>query len=168
MTFKEKLMTEHPDQVSGEYAGECKDCPCKYGYESETEADKPGHPCFEGEGIAQCVICWNREIPGTEPTADDNSIYQSILYTAINEFGADAQIKMMFEEMSELQHALCKHLRGKNNEDNIAEEIADVQIMLDQMIILFECEQKAKMYYSEKIKRLADNIGYKPEKEGRR
>lgn len=68
MTFKEKLQIEHPDCVGGEYAGECKDCPYKYGYESEPEAGKPGHPCFEGVGIAQCVICWNREIPGTEPT----------------------------------------------------------------------------------------------------
>lgn len=36
--------------------------------------------------------------------------------------------------------ALCKHSRGKDNREQIAEEIADVQIMLEQMMILHDCE----------------------------
>ena len=43
-------------------------------------------------------------------------------------------IHIFFEEMSELQKELCKHDRGKDNREAIAEEIADVQIMLEQMI----------------------------------
>ena len=50
---------------------------------------------------------------------------------------------MAFEEMAELQDVLCKFLRGHVDGDtlaNIAEEIADVGIMLDQMAIEFEVE----------------------------
>ena len=59
---------------------------------------------------------------------------------ALNKWGAEAQTLMVFEEMSELQKELCKHARGKNNREAIAEEIADVQIMLEQMMILHDCE----------------------------
>ena len=47
--------------------------------------------------------------------------------------GPDAQTLMAFEEMAELQKELCKHARGKHNRSAVAEEIADVQIMLEQM-----------------------------------
>ena len=53
---------------------------------------------------------------------------------ALNKWGAEAQTLMVFEEMSELQKELCKHARGKDNREAIAEEIADVQIMLEQMM----------------------------------
>lgn len=59
-------------------------------------------------------------------------INTSALYRlALDTFGPDAQTLMMFEEMSELQKELCKHARGKDNREAIAEEIADVQIMLE-------------------------------------
>ena len=62
---------------------------------------------------------------------------------ALSRYGAQAQITMVFEEMAELQDVLCKFLRGRVDGDtlaNIAEEIADVGIMLDQMAIEFEVE----------------------------
>ena len=66
---------------------------------------------------------------------------RKIFLAAINKYGALAQITMVFEEMAELQDVLCKHLRGRDvNPRHIAEEIADVGIMLDQMAILFGIE----------------------------
>lgn len=62
---------------------------------------------------------------------------------ALYHYGGQAQITMVFEEMAELQDVLCKFLRGRVDGDtcaNIAEEIADVGIMLDQMAIEFEVE----------------------------
>lgn len=56
-----------------------------------------------------------------------------VLSQAIQRYGVAAQVNMVFEEMSELQKELCKHLRGKDNLPEIAEEIADVEIMLAQM-----------------------------------
>jgi len=42
----------------------------------------------------------------------------------------DKQYIMLFEEMAELTKEISKHMRGKQNQTEIAEEIADVQIML--------------------------------------
>ena len=39
-------------------------------------------------------------------------------------------ITCLIEEMSELTQALCKHQRGRDNMDNIAEEMHDVMMML--------------------------------------
>lgn len=81
-----------------------------------------------------------------------------IFKAALDKWGADSQILMMFEEMSELQKELCKHARGADNIDHIAEEIADVQIMLEQMIILHDCGESVDDYRAQKIERLESRI----------
>lgn len=59
MTFKEKLKLEHPEKVSSIYMGGCACCPVYYNYETTK-------PCDTRR--ISCSACWNREIPGTEPT----------------------------------------------------------------------------------------------------
>lgn len=58
----------------------------------------------------------------------------------IEKFGAKNQIIVAIEELSELQKELCKYLRDKTNIRNISEEIADVEIMLEQLKLIFENE----------------------------
>ena len=53
---------------------------------------------------------------------------------ALTKFGEQKQKDMLIEEMAELMQALQKERRGL--EHNISEEIADVQIMLDQIKLL--------------------------------
>lgn len=84
-------------------------------------------------------------------------IYQK----ALHKWGGDNQTLMMFEEMSELQKELCKHARGENNTDHIAEEIADVEIMLEQMKILHGCAKKVDGWKAYKLDRLEERIGRK-------
>lgn len=79
---------------------------------------------------------------------------REVFETALKTWGADAQTTMVFEEMSELQKELCKHSRGKENAEQIAEEIADVQIMLEQMIILHNCAEAVQSYRKSKVERL--------------
>lgn len=79
---------------------------------------------------------------------------KEICLKALQKWGAGAQIAMMFEEMSELQKELCKELRGKGNIPHIAEEIADVEIMLGQMKLLYKCESKVEKEKAYKLKRL--------------
>lgn len=64
-------------------------------------------------------------------------IYQKLL----DKFG-DKQIIVAIEELSELQKELCKYLRDKYNEENLIEEIADVEIMLEQIRIYFDLDEK--------------------------
>ena len=77
---------------------------------------------------------------------------------ALSTYGAEAQTMMVMEEMSELQKELCKHARGKDNQLSIAEEIADVLIMLDQMMILHDCESIVAQYKQEKLERLEERL----------
>lgn len=84
-----------------------------------------------------------------------------VFKAAIEVFGEAAQVTMVFEEMAELQKELCKWLRGNTDAAEryrIAEEIADVEIMLDQMKILFEIDGTARTYRLEKVARLAGRV----------
>ena len=65
---------------------------------------------------------------------------------------------MAVEEMSELAKELCKYYRGRNNVEPIAEEIADVQIMLRQLVILFDCKETVDKYRQYKLERLARRV----------
>ena len=80
------------------------------------------------------------------------------LCAALGKWGADAQTVMVFEEMAELQKALCKHERGADNRDAIAEEMADVRIMLDQMELLHDCGGLCAKYREEKMDRLRRRV----------
>lgn len=63
---------------------------------------------------------------------------------AIQTYGKDAQTLMLFEEMAELQDAICKHLRGRDKTYHVCEEIADVMIMCLQMTQIYgvKCVEK--------------------------
>lgn len=80
---------------------------------------------------------------------------KAIYSAAIETWGKEAQVVMVMEEMSELQKELCKNLRGRENIEAIAEEIADVKIMLGQMERLFSIGQLVDDYKAKKLGRLA-------------
>ena len=82
----------------------------------------------------------------------------NVLDEAINAFGPMSQIIVATEEMSELQKELCKHLRGSDNKDAIAEEIANVEIMLDQLKLIFNCRYQVLDWRSKKLRRLEERI----------
>lgn len=71
-----------------------------------------------------------------------------IIKKAIETYGIDAQCLMAIEEMSELTKAICKESRARGKDNyvlvlaNLAEEIADVRIMLDQLCIIFGIDTK--------------------------
>lgn len=77
---------------------------------------------------------------------------------ALKTYGKDKQVVKMFEEMAELQKELCKNVWGADNIENIAEEIADVLILLAQMQIYFKCMDRVSAYKEYKLKRLRQRI----------
>lgn len=82
------------------------------------------------------------------------------LYRLAWERWHDLQYMMLFEEMAELTKAVSKYWRnsGQAERDQIIEEIADVQIMLDQMKQKFgylHVEEKRQI----KLKRLEAMLG---------
>lgn len=87
-------------------------------------------------------------------TEDDNAVFRLALFT----YGPRLRTLVAIEEMSELQKELVKHERGADNVPHIAEEIADVQIMLDQMTLLFDCAGAVQSLHSAKVARLAKRL----------
>jgi hypothetical protein len=78
----------------------------------------------------------------------------AIMGDAITVFGADAQQDKLLEEMAELQKEILKHRLGEDNLVHIAEEIADVEIMLEQMKMIFSCAGRVKAFRAGKLHRL--------------
>lgn len=81
-----------------------------------------------------------------------------VLQRALDTYGSTLQIAMVFEEMSELQKELCKYLRGKRSPASIAEEIADVEIMIEQMKMLFCCTDDVRNERRRKVERLKERL----------
>ena len=79
-----------------------------------------------------------------------------ILNTAIKTFGEQAQERQAVEECSELIEAICHKHRGR--EHNIPEEIADVEIMLEQLKIINNCRDEVEEIRKEKINRLFQRV----------
>ena len=81
-----------------------------------------------------------------------------ICRAALEAFGERAQMTMAIEEMSELAKELCKRCRGRDNVEAIAEEVADVEIMLQQLVMLFDCAGQVETFRRYKLERLAERI----------
>lgn len=67
---------------------------------------------------------------------------------------------MVLEETSELQKALLKHRRKPSEETkaDIVDEIADVQIMLEQLKIIYSCTKEVDERIKFKIDRQIERI----------
>jgi len=63
----------------------------------------------------------------------DKRIYEQ----AVDLWGVNSQIDMVIEEMGELIVALSHYRRGRADKGKVAEEIADVQFMLEEMAYIF-------------------------------
>lgn len=84
------------------------------------------------------------------------------LNTIVETYGNDAQEDMAIEECSELVKAILK-LRRSNAKDSdlrdaVIDEIADVQIMLTQLGIIFNCVEEVNERIDFKIDRQMGRI----------
>lgn len=82
---------------------------------------------------------------------------EEVYLKLINE-NADRQLVVAIEELSELQKEITKHLRNETNINHISEEIADVEIMLEQLKIYFGCYNKVKEWKELKLFRLEEMV----------
>lgn len=85
---------------------------------------------------------------------------ERILKHAIQHYGKDRQIDKAVEELSELTKALLKYRYASEGyetsilRDSVAEEIADVGIMLRQLRMIFGFDTLILSYEGKKIERL--------------
>ena len=104
-------------------------------YEDEAERREKG--CEQCRSCTSCTYC----MPGaceSRWTVIDEDEREQILQAAIDYYGIDRQVDQAIEEMAELTKALLKMRRPNHgNLRNVLEEIVDVQIMLDQLRIIY-------------------------------
>ena len=86
---------------------------------------------------------------------DRKTVYQA----ALRKWGADLQTMMAVEEMSELTKEICKIKRGKMDLDALADEIADVTIMLEQLREIYGLNDAVCDHMDAKILRLQSRVG---------
>lgn len=80
-----------------------------------------------------------------------------VLKLAVEKFGPESQIDMAIEECSELINALCKLRRQCVGPIDVVTEIADVQIMCEQLAYMFG-EQTVADERKRKIERLQKRL----------
>lgn len=85
---------------------------------------------------------------------------------AVNHYGTNKQLIKAVEEMSELTKELCKAAAEHSTETHMAgitEEIADVEIMLEQLKII--CDNRAEVddMRDQKLQRLQRRINGDPD-----
>ncbi len=83
---------------------------------------------------------------------------EDVLKKAVDTWGAESQIGMLMEEMGELMSAINRRHRCRTDKSTVEEELADVEIMLDQMRHIFDAEEVDR-FKRLKIDRLEARLG---------
>ncbi|MBV3127491.1 MULTISPECIES: hypothetical protein [Thomasclavelia] len=84
----------------------------------------------------------------------------NIMLDALEHYGNGPQVDMVIEEMSELTKELLKDRRGKENRSDIAMEMTDVYIMLEQLKFIFGIDEtELKVNAEFKLQRLNKRLG---------
>lgn len=78
----------------------------------------------------------------------------------INHYGTKKQQDIAIEELAELQKAIIKYRREPSDKtkEAVVEEIADVQVMLEQLKIIYSCRTKIDAIMDAKIDRQIKRI----------
>ncbi len=95
---------------------------------------------------------------------------KEIMQNAINTYGLENQMIKTIEELAELSQSLSKALVRLNSKsdktlsadlksvNNIFEEMADVEIMIEQCKMMFKCKEEVQNWKEKKISRLAERL----------
>ena len=79
----------------------------------------------------------------------------SEIYKKLREQNGDSyQLVVAIEELSELAKEITNCLRNKGNIDHLAEEVADVEIVVDQVKQIFNVQKKVELKRLFKLQRL--------------
>ena len=77
---------------------------------------------------------------------------------ALECWGAEFQKSMFHEEIGEVLTAMLHEKRGRCGKEAVLEELADLQIMLNQMVVLYGTDDEFKSIINTKLTRLIDRI----------
>jgi NTP pyrophosphatase (non-canonical NTP hydrolase) len=92
---------------------------------------------------------------------------KNILKKAIEKYGSHNQMLKCIEECGELSRAISRILielssgdgfTTEESQENLYEELADVSIMIEQMIMIFDCVDEVIVQQMKKLKRLKERL----------
>lgn len=84
---------------------------------------------------------------------------KKILLQAVDHYGAKNQAAQLMGEMGELGAELTRHFfQGRDRKKEVTEEIADVQIMLEQVILYLDMEDDVAKWRLNKLQRLESRM----------
>ena len=89
----------------------------------------------------------------------DKNTREKVYGALLEKHGRDIQIMKAIEELGELVQALCKLGIGEGGLPQVAEEMADVTIMLEQLRIIFKADEVVDLHMDMKIRRAAEKLG---------
>lgn len=102
------------------------------------------------------VVQYGSTLSPDIPAVSEEEFDETIL-RAIKTYGKESQTQMLFEEMAELQDALCKLARGRDTRTHVCEEIADVLIMCLQIAQIYG-PKAVESWINIKISRLKNRL----------
>lgn len=147
------------------YSTERAGCPSLVRYVN-SDGTLSGDDAYDGDIGVRPALYLESDISVSLDGNDESTIEVSeeeLYKAAVQKFGERAQILVAIEEMSELTKALLKYIRHEDfNQgdydvivESIAEERADVSIMLNQLTVIFGKNEDAE---TEKLEHLADIV----------
>lgn len=83
---------------------------------------------------------------------------KAVLLQAIETNGEVYQMDVAIEELSELQKEICKIKRGKGSTLHLAEEMADVEVILEELKMIFCNADMVEVLKGTKIERLKNDL----------
>lgn len=92
---------------------------------------------------------------------------KNILKKAISKYGTRNQMLKCIEECGELSRAISRILielssgdgfTTEQSQENLYEELADVSIMVEQMIMMFDCMDEVVVWQIKKLNRLKERL----------
>lgn len=91
-------------------------------------------------------------------TNNEKAILKRDIHAIADHYGISSQLDKTLEECRELAAAIIGYMHKQNNREHIAEEMADVKIMLTQLEYLLHLEYEVKDTMRKKVDRQLKRI----------
>lgn len=103
---------------------------------------------------ANAPLCKERSFSMSK-CSDYDPIFDAIK-TAVNTYGIEKQLTVLYGEIGELMTAIADYRRGRDTTDHIAEEMADVLICAKEIMYALGVSRKDVLLWQDrKLRRLA-------------
>lgn len=110
-----------------------------------------------GRSLSTC-ICGCRVMTEAKEPEKPSMTLEQVLERTIVDNGPAYETIVAIEEMSELTKELTKDWRDMGNLEHIAEEMADVEICLAMLKLIYCNAEEVKTWKAKKLKRMEDAL----------